>query len=79
MMLRYASITASFDHSRDILVEMTSSLALRTSPPRPERASPTKAFFTYCCVMVDPPCRSPPKRLFLNARRKPLKEKPGLV
>jgi hypothetical protein len=79
MMFRYDCSTASLDHSRDIFVEMTSSLALRTTPPRPDRASPTKAFFTYCCVIVDPPCRSPPKRLFLNARRNPVNEKPGLV
>ncbi len=47
---------------------MTSSLALRIRPPMPERASPTNAFLTYCWVMVEPPCRSPPKMLFLNAR-----------
>ena len=57
---------------------MTTSLALRISPPIPERASPTSAFFTYCWVIVDPPCRSPPNRLFFMARMKPVNENPGL-
>ncbi len=43
----------------------------------PERSEPTSAFLTYCWVIVEPPCRSPPNRLFLMARAKPVNEKPG--
>ena len=78
MMLRYDCSTWSLDHSLDIFVEMTSSLALRTMPPRPERWDPTNAFLTYCWVIVDPPWVSPPKMLFLAARAKPVNENPGL-
>ena len=78
MMFRYDCSTASLDHSPDIFVEMTSSLALRTSPPTPARSEPTSAFLTYCWVIVEPPWVSPPKMLFLAARAKPVNEKPGL-
>ncbi len=78
MMFRYDCSTWSLDHWLDILVEITNSLALRITPPTPERASPTNAFLTYCWVIVEPPCRSPPKMLFFVARKNPVNEKPGL-
>src|SRR6476619_2474435 len=77
MMFRYDCSTWSLDHSLDILVEITSSLALRTTPPIPERASPTNAFLTYCRPFVEPTCRSPPTMSHPTQRAKPVNEKPG--
>ncbi|CFE37581.1 Uncharacterised protein [Mycobacterium tuberculosis] len=77
MMFRYACSTSSLDHSPDIFVAMTNSFALRIRPLHPCCAEPTSAFLTYCWVIVDPPCRSPPNRLFLTARAKPVNENPG--
>jgi hypothetical protein len=34
------------------------------------------AIFTYCCVIVEPPCVSPPVTLFQAARMMPLAETP---
>jgi hypothetical protein len=47
------------------LIDSTASFILRTI----ERSRPTNAFFTYCCVMVEPPCCTPRARMFLMAAR----------
>ena len=37
------------------------------------------AFFTYCWVIVEPPCVEPPVTLLHAARTMPVKEMPGSV
>ncbi len=63
------------DHSRAIFDEMTSSFILRLT----DRSDPTRVFFTYCWVIVEPPpALSRPSTLSRAARAKPEIEKPGL-
>ena len=51
---------------------MNASLALRVYVWSEVR----KAFFTYCWVIVDPPCVAPPVRFDQKARRIPVGETP---
>ena len=65
---------SSLLHWRAIFEEMTSSRILRVRV----RSDPTSAFFTYCCVIVDPPpALSRPRTLSRAARANPDTEKPG--
>ena len=65
---------SSFDHSRAIFAETTSSFALRVRLD----SLPTTAFFTYCCVIVDPPPAPSRPRIWPTAARAyPVTENPG--
>lgn len=76
MVFRYASRISSFDHSRAIFEEMTSSFILRVRV----RSAPTSTFLTYCWVIVEPPpALSLPMTLSRAARTNPEIEKPGLL
>ena len=43
------------------------------------RSLPTREFFTYCWVIVDPPWVSPPLMFFHTARARPMTETPLLL
>ena len=47
---------------------MINSLILRLM----SRLGVKKAVFAYCCVIVDPPCNDPPRKLFMAARTIPV-------
>ena len=63
----------SFDCVLPSFTAMKISLNLRVKV----RSCVKYAFFTYCWVIVDPPCTSPPARSTHIARRMPVGEMPG--
>ena len=62
---------------RDIFSAMKTSFTLRLYV----RSEVRKAFFAYCCVMVEPPCwmLPPPRTLVSRARAMPRGLMPGSV
>jgi hypothetical protein len=72
---RYHSRIWSFEYCRSSLIVTNSSRNFRLNV----RSPPVKTFFTYCWVIVEPPCRSPPRTLFQAARVMPFGEMPGSV
>ncbi len=61
------------DCVRDSLTARHSSRSLRSTVCSWAR----NVFFTYCCVIVEPPCSSPPRAMPTTARASPRTEKPG--
>jgi hypothetical protein len=72
---RYHSRIWSFEYCLSSLTVTNSSLNFRENV----RSPLVNWFFTYCWVIVEPPCRSPPLTLLSAARAMPVGEMPGSV
>jgi hypothetical protein len=71
--LKYPSRISSLEVSAPTFTDSSSSRALRVSVCSCER----KVFFTYCWVMVEPDCTSPPRAMFTTARPMPIGSMPA--